>query len=87
MPVKCDRPNITVAALGDNKKRIYTIHMVNDGAAREATLTGLPSFIKTLTTYSTNKNNDVKKGPVIKVLTGKAKFFLDSKTFVTLITE
>ena len=87
MPVTCDRPNITVAALGDNKKRIYTIHMVNDGAAREATLTGLPSFIKTLTTYSTNKNNDVKKGPVIKVLTGKAKFFLDSKTFVTLITE
>jgi hypothetical protein len=87
MPVKCDRPDITVAALGDNKKKIYTIHMVNDGAAREATLTGLPSFIKTITMYSTNKNNDVKKGPVLKVLNGKAKFFLDSETFVTLITE
>ncbi|MEO9032183.1 MAG: hypothetical protein ABI285_03015 [Ginsengibacter sp.] len=87
MPVTCDRPDITVAALGDNKKKRYTIHMVNDGAGREANLTGLPSFIKAITKYSTNKNNDLKEGPVIKVLNGKAKFFLESETFVTLITE
>ena len=87
MPVTCDRPGVTVAALGDNSKKIYTFHIVNDGAAREATLTGLPSFIKTITMYSTNKNKEVKKGPKMKVVNGKAKFFLESETFATLITE
>jgi hypothetical protein len=52
MPVTCDRPNITVAAFGDNRKKIYTIHIVNNGADRNATLTGLPASVKSMNIYN-----------------------------------
>jgi hypothetical protein len=85
MPIKCDRPAITVAALGDNKRKIYTIHIVNNGAARTATLDGLPPFIKSMKIFTTNKTDSVKRGQVVKVLNGKATFQLNSETFTTLI--
>jgi hypothetical protein len=87
MPVTCDRPDVTCAALGDNAKGIYTIHIVNNGPARDAGLTGLPSKVKTLSIYITGKIRAMKKGAVIKVLNGKAKFHLDAGSYITLITE
>ena len=87
MPVTSDRPDITVAALGDNKKEVYTIHIVNNGAGRDAAITGLPSSVKELSIYITDKNRAVKKERTIHVLKGNANFHLDAGTYTTLITE
>ncbi|HWH63581.1 MAG TPA: hypothetical protein VNS50_09920, partial [Ginsengibacter sp.] len=87
MPITCDRSNITVAALGDNKKKEYTVHIVNNSADRNAILTGLPASVKTMNIYTTDKNNDVKKGPLLKVVYGKVSFHLDAVSFTTLISE
>jgi hypothetical protein len=86
MPITGDRPNITVAAVGDNKKKIYTIHVVNNGAARNATLTGLPSSVKNMNIYTTDKINAVKKGALLKVINGVVKFHVNSESFTTLIS-
>jgi len=86
MPITCNRPSITVAALGDNKKKVYTIHIVNNGAARDATLTGLPASVKNMNIYTTNKNNSVKKGTALKVINGTVKFHVNSESFTTLIS-
>jgi hypothetical protein len=87
MPVTSDRPDITVAALGDNKKGVYTMHIVNNGASRNATITGLPSSVKQLSIYVTDKKRTVKKEKIIHVLKGRANFRLDAGTYTTLITE
>lgn len=87
MPVSCDRPNITVAALGDNKRRLYALHLVNEGATREALLSGLPKKIRTLTIYTTNQMLSVREGTPIPVSGGKARFTLPARSFVTLIGE
>jgi hypothetical protein len=86
MPITCDRPNITVAALGDNKRRIYTIHIVNNGAARNAILTGLPASLKSINVYITDKNNAIKKGALLKVINGTVKLHVNNESFITLIS-
>ncbi|HEV9035496.1 MAG TPA: hypothetical protein VGQ51_02700 [Puia sp.] len=87
MRVSCDRPNITVAALGDNKRRLYTLHLVNDGATRDVVLTGLPADVKTLEIYTTNQMVSVKEGEPVHVLNGQARFTLAARSFVTLISR
>ncbi len=87
MPVSCDGPNITVAALGNNKKNIYAIHIVNNGAARNAVLTGLPASVKKMDIYITDKNEAVKKGMLLKVINGTVKFRLVDESFITLISD
>jgi len=87
MPITCDRPNITVAALGDNKKKTYTIHIVNNGASRNAVITGVPASVKSMNIYTTDKNDAVKKGALLKVVNGSVKFHLVDESFTTLISE
>ncbi len=81
MPISCDQPNIALAALGDNAKHRYTLHVVNNGAGREATLTGLPSKVKILHVYTTSQTESLKEGPVIRIFGGEAKFTLPAQSF------
>ena len=87
MPLSCDRPNITVAALGDNKRRMYALHLVNDGATREVMLKGLPNKVRTLRIYTTNQTKAVVEGTPIQVSAGQARFMLEARSFVTLISH
>ena len=61
MPITCDRPNISATALGDNNKSAYTIHIVNNGAKRKVTLTGLPAGVRHLQVYTTSKTQNMKE--------------------------
>jgi hypothetical protein len=87
MPLACDRSNISCAALGDNRKGVYAFHLVNNGATREATLTGLPKKIKFLHIYTTNKEQAVKEGQHIIIMHGTATFTLDAVSYVTLVSQ
>jgi hypothetical protein len=87
MPLTADRPNLTCAALGDNKKGVYAFHLLNNGATREITLTGLPRKAKTLRIYTTNKEEAMKEGPRIEIDHGQAKFKADAVSYVTLISQ
>jgi hypothetical protein len=87
MPLSVKGANVTGAALGDNVHGIYTIHLVNNGAGRKVTLSGLPKKIKRLRVWITDKNKDMQEEREIKVADGKAVFQLTATSFTTLSTE
>lgn len=87
MPITSDRPYITCAALGDNAKGSYAIHLVNNGASREVTITGLPEKAKRFKIFITSGDKSMEEGKEVKVTNGKAKFKADAASFVTLISE
>jgi hypothetical protein len=87
MPITTDKPDLTCAALGDNKKGIYAFHLVNNGAAREVTLSGLPKKLKSLRIYTTNKELAMKEGQRVPVDHGQAKFTVDAVSYVSLVSQ
>jgi len=87
MPVSCNTENISCAALGDNEKGIYTVHLVNNGNSRAATITGIPATIKSFRLLVTDKQRKMKEGKPVPVVNGKAIFMLDATSFTTLISK
>jgi len=87
MPVTSGSSTVTCAALGDNSKGKYAVHLVNNGAERAMILTGLPARVKRLRIYTTSKTLAMKNGGIVKVLNGAAKFTAAAASYVTLITE
>ena len=87
LPIKCNRPNISCVAFGDIKDGIYTVHIVNNGAERKVTLTGLPSAVKQMKMYVTDRNHGMDNIKTVRVENGKAEFDLDSACFTTLINR
>ena len=67
MPVNCNNNNITCAALGDNGKGIYTLHLVNNGTKRQVTITGLPENLQMIKLYLTNNKSSMKEENSIKI--------------------
>ncbi len=87
LPLTADRPNVAVAALGNPAQGLYTLHLVNNGATRAVTLTGLPATVKTLRLYVTDKTRAVQEGPRVTVAKGQATFTLDAGSYVTLASK
>ncbi|MEO7961292.1 MAG: hypothetical protein ABIR19_07090 [Ginsengibacter sp.] len=87
MPVTSDNIGITCAALGDNSRSKYAVHVVNNGARRVAVISGLPDNIKSLAVYNTSKNVAMKKEASIKVSNGKTRFSLAALSYTTFISE
>ena len=87
MPLTCDRPEVVCAALGDNVKGVYVLHLVNNGASRAVVLSGLPTRVKQLRVYITNKNKAVEEEQRVAVSKGMARFTLEAMSYVSLISE
>jgi len=87
MSIQGDAPNISIAALGDNEKGVYAIHLVNNGATRSITITGLPKKIKLLRILVTDQNHNMKAGKRIPVANGIARFTLEKTSFTSLFSE
>lgn len=87
MPVTCDRPGISAAALGDNKRGQYALHLVNNGGTRNITLSGLPQNVKALRYYITTTKLNMKEEHSAEVTGGVVKFKLPATSYVTLISE
>jgi hypothetical protein len=66
---------------------VYAVHVVNNGASRQVTLTGLPDKVKTLRTYVTDQKNHMKEGPRVTVAKGQARFTAAATSYTTLSTE
>ncbi len=85
IPITSNRADITCAAMGNNEKGIYAIHLVNNGTTRKATLTGLPDKVHTLQIYVTDSTDHMKQGKTVRVKNGKATFELKSESFTSLM--
>jgi len=87
MPISCDQPGISCAAMGDNHKSIYVIHLVNNGAERKINLAGLPARVRQLKIYTTSKELNMKAGEPVIVVNGNANFKIPATSYVTLISR
>jgi hypothetical protein len=85
MPVMCNNADISCAALGDNNKGIYTLHLVNNGTTRQVTIAGWPNNLKTLNFYITNKKTSMKEKRSIKETDSKIIFTMQASSYYTLI--
>jgi hypothetical protein len=86
LPVQCKGPSLTCAAFGDIADGAYALHIVNNGAARPATITGLPADVKQLRVWVTDTKRGMQEGARVPVTDGKAELTLDSMAYVTLIS-
>ena len=84
LPVACRRSDLSCAAFGDIANGAYAVHVVNDGAARPATLTGLPLGINELRTWVTDETRAMAEGPRILVSGGRAQLTLGAASFTTV---
>ncbi len=85
MPASCDRPNITVAALGDNARHVYAALLVNNGAKRKIVIRGLPAAVKQLQVYTTTSDHNMKQCSPVKVKKGKAKVKIEATSYTSII--
>ena len=85
LPVACKGPNLTCAAFGDIAGGIYTVHMVNNGAARTATLTGFPPEVRQLSVWVTDATRGMQESERIPVAAGKAQVSLAATSYTTVI--
>jgi hypothetical protein len=86
LPVKCDRPGLTCTAFGDIAGGNYAVHVVNTGAARPTTLTGLPAEVKQLRVWVTDSKRGMEEAARIPVTDGRAQFTLDQTSYTTLVS-
>ncbi len=85
LPVRCDSPGISCAAFGDIARGIYAIHIVNNGAARTAAITGLPADLKSFRAWVSDSGRGMQQGASIPVSEREAQLDLDAASFTTLI--
>ena len=64
--------------------RTYTLHLVNNGARRLASISGLPGDLKQLRIFVTDVSRAMKEMPAVDVSDGTATVTLDSQSFTTL---
>jgi O-glycosyl hydrolase len=86
LPVACSGPNLTCAAFGNIAEAVYTVHMVNNGAARQATLSGLPASVKELRVWVTDSTRGTEEGARVPVTGGKAELQLEATSYTTVIS-
>ncbi len=85
LPISCDGSAVACAAMGDIANGVYAVHLVNNGATRPATLTGLPANLKELRVYVTDSQRGMKESARLPVASGTVQFTLDAASYTTLI--
>ena len=86
--MSCSRqPNLTCAAFGNIAEGVYTVHLVNHGATRPATITGLPAGVKQLRVWVTDAERGMQEGERIPVTDGKAQFTLSATSYTTVMSS
>ncbi len=87
LPLLGDAPtppaNLTRAAYG-NAEKGYAIHLLNTGAPRDLTLTGLPASLKELRVFVTDAMRQMKELDKLPVTGGSVKVTLDPEALTTL---
>lgn len=86
IPVKNNKKDLTIAALGSRESGAYALHIVNKGATRNMEITGIPAEVATMDLYVTDKEKSFKKLETLEIHNGKASFSLKGASFISLVT-
>ena len=87
LPAESSSETVLVAALGETAKELYTLHVVNNGAERETTITGFPPDLNQLHLYFTSPDHTMDYLGTVSVEDGMARFTLPAIGFASLYTQ
>jgi hypothetical protein len=87
LSLRGDHDLISCAALGDNEKGIYAVHLVNNGATRKMVLDGIPPGVRSFRIYVTGTSQSMKEEKPVMVKNGRVSFTLDTYAYTTLISK
>lgn len=87
IPLTCNKEEVNCAAFGNISRGKYAVHMVNNGAAREVKIKGLPREVTTMKCYVTNSIDGMRLQETVGVVGGVATLHLPSVSFITLLNE
>ena len=85
VPVTCDNSKIVSCAFADHGACV--VHLVNNGAARKATVSGLPAGVKEVRVFVTDSHRGMKETGRVPVVHGKVKLPLDAMSFTSLTSN
>lgn len=86
LPFENDNANVNPAVFGNIARGEYAVHMVNNGAARKANLSGFPASVKKVKIYTTN-TVDCMSETEAEVVDGKVSVNLPPISYVTVISK
>lgn len=84
LPVTSSKETLNCAAFGNLAKGEYCVHMVNNGAACQALIEGLPEQVRSAKVFVTNAEDCMKETTAI-VSDGKLAIELPPVSFVTVL--
>lgn len=87
LPTVCDREEINCASFGNIARGEYAVHLVNNGAAREATIKGIPEGVSAFDVFVTDENKGMEKVQEVSVVNGTIVVKLFPASFTTLISK
>jgi hypothetical protein len=82
--ISVDCHAIHAAAFSDLAGREYSIHLINTGASRQITISGIPSAVKQFDCYMTDATQSFQKMSPVPVEAGRASFQLPALCFLSL---
>jgi hypothetical protein len=83
MPITCDNPKVVSCAFLDHGACV--VHLVNKGAARSATVSGLPAGVKEMRAIVTDRRRGMQEAGRVPVVQGTVQVPLDSMSFTSLV--
>ena len=87
IPIICSEDLVTSAAFLSSNKNKIAIHLVNKGATRNATITGIPKRINELKIYITNKEKSFESYKTVPVRNGIVSIELERASFISLMSK
>lgn len=85
LPFTCTKEEVNCAAFGNIAQGKYTVHLVNNGAARQATITGLPENLSEVKVYATNHEAAMAELSGVSVRNGVITCELPAVSFVSVM--
>jgi O-glycosyl hydrolase len=83
LPITCDNPRVISCAFADHGASV--VHLVNNGAARGATVSGLPGDVKEMRAFVTDGRRGMQETGRLPVVQGTVRVSLDAMSYTSLI--
>ncbi len=87
LPFTCNKEGVNCAAFGNIARGEYAVHLVNNGAARQVTIKGLPASVSKAKVYVTNNEKGMEDVKEINISQGFITFDMPAISFVTLFAD
>ena len=81
---ECNKEEVNCAAFGNPARNEYAVHLVNNGAVRQAKIKGLPENCTEIEAYATNNSLNMQKIQTSKTSDGSITVELPPVSFVTV---